>query len=545
MMSILLLQAGLVLVNGNVHTLDPAAPHARVVAVKDDRIVYVGDDAEAAARIVPGARRVDLAGATVVPGLTDAHGHVAGLGLLAVRLDVVGTGSASEVAAAVKTKAATVKRGAWILGRGWDQNDWKETAFPTRRMLDAAAPDNPVALTRVDGHALWVNTAALREAGVTRATADPPGGQIIRDAAGEPTGILVDKAEALIESKIPPPTREQLREALKAGMTRCLATGLTGVHDAGVSGEALELYHELLVKEAFPFRIYAMLAGDPSPDERGATGWLERRLAQGPEISGDGRLTARAVKLYMDGALGSRGAALLAPYDDDPNNTGLIRMEPAVMKTLAEQAARAGFQVCIHAIGDRGNRLALDVLEAAGRVPGSPGRHRIEHAQVLAPEDLPRFAALGVIASMQPTHATSDMYWAEQRIGARRVQGAYAWRSLLSGGARLACGSDFPVESEAPLAGYYAAVTRQDAKGWPEGGWRPDQRLSREEALACFTKDAAYAAFEEKSRGTISVGRLADLTVLSSDILTVPAPEILKTRVLKTIVGGRIAYESR
>jgi len=554
MMAFALLQAaGLILTNGNIYTQDRARPRVEAVAIQADRVVYVGDDAGAARFAGPGTRRIDLKGATVVPGLIDAHGHVESLGHLDNQLDVKGTGSADEIAASVAARAADLPAGRWILGRGWDQNDWKETSFPSRLSLDAAAPNHPVSLSRVDGHALWVNTAALRAAGITKATPDPAGGQIIRDASGEPTGILVDLAADLIEAKIPAPTRDEIRQALLAGMKRCLAAGLTGVHDAGVTQTTLELYHELVVKGDFPFRVYAMLAGEAAvADKPMAAGWLDRRLEMGPEIGlGGGRLTVRALKLYMDGALGSRGAALLAPYDDDPGNRGLLRTDPVLMRRLAERAARAGFQVCIHAIGDRGNRLALDALEAAGHVDGAGGvgrpggRHRIEHAQVLAPEDLPRFAALGVVASMQPTHATSDMYWVAERIGARRVAGSYAWKSLLDSGARLACGSDFPVESEAPLAGFYAAVTRQDAKGWPEGGWTPSERLSREQALSCFTRDAAWAAFEEDQRGSIAPGKLADLTVLSADIMKIPAARILETNVLMTIVGGRVAYERK
>lgn len=544
--------ADLILINGNFYTLDDAAPRAEAIAARGDRIVYVGPNDGALAFKGATTREIDLGGATVVPGLIDAHGHMAGLGLLAGRLDLVGTGSSDEVAGMVARKSATLKPGQWILGRGWDQNDWKNESFPTSRVLDAAAPDNPVSLSRVDGHATWVNTRAMRLAGVSKETPDPPGGRIVRDASGEPTGILIDRAGDLVEAKIPEPTREETREALQVAMRRCLAAGLTGVHDAGVGPVELELYHELLVKDGFPFRVYAMLAGESAPVEgRVVSGWLERQLANGPAVGlGAGRLTVRSVKLYADGALGSRGAALLSPYLDDPNNTGLLRMEPAALRAMAQSAGRSGFQVCIHAIGDRGNRLALDAIEAArkaaGRAAGTDDlRHRIEHAQVLSPLDIPRFAALGVLASIQPTHATSDMYWAADRIGAERLQGAYAWRTLLSSGARLACGSDFPVESENPLLGFYAAVTRQDAKGWPSGGWLPDQRLTREEALRCFTLDAAYAAFEEKQRGSVVTGKLADLTVLSQDIMKVPPLEILRTTATMTIVGGRVAYEKR
>lgn len=525
----------LILHNATIHTLDATTPTAQAVALAGDRILYVGDDATALKLKGPKTRVIDLKGATIVPGLTDAHGHVAGLGSAAGRLELVGTGSAAEIARLVSAKAATLKPGQWITGRGWDQNDWSEKSFPKRQMLDEAAPANPVILERVDGHAVWVNTAAIRLAGVTAKTPDPQGGQILREPSGEATGIFVDNAEDLIGSKLPAPTREETREALIAGMRKCQRAGLTQVHDAGVSAESLELYREILVKGDFPFRIYAML----SNDEKLLTSSFQR----GPEIGlGNGRLTIRSVKLYVDGALGSRGAALLSPYRDDPANTGLVRTSPDQLEAVATRAAAAGFQVAAHAIGDRGNRIALDMMEKALPKTGDY-RFRVEHAQLLAPDDIPRFVKLGIIASMQPTHATSDMYWAEERVGPDRIGGAYAWRKLLNTGARLVCGSDFPVESENPILGFYAAVTRQDLKGWPPGGWQPDQRLTREEALRCFTTEPAWAAFEESSLGMISAGYLADLTVLSRDIMTVPASEIPGTTAVMTVVGGKVAYE--
>ncbi|HET9481391.1 MAG TPA: amidohydrolase [Candidatus Polarisedimenticolia bacterium] len=531
--------ADLILHGSTFHTVDPARPTAEAVAVRAGRIIYVGDVAGAMRLREPKTRLLDLAGATVVPGLIDAHGHISGLGFALSRLDLVGSSSEDEVASMVRGKASTLAPGQWVTGRGWDQNDWEVKAFPSARSLDRASPANPVSLVRVDGHAIWVNSAAMKLAGVTRATADPPGGQIVRDAEEEPTGVFVDNAKALIESKIAAPGRAELRGAIESAMRRCLKAGLVGVHDAGVSAEEIGIYRDLLVKEAFPFRIHAMLDNSPA--------LLEEYFARGPESGlGDGRLNIRAVKLYSDGALGSRGAALLAPYEDDAGNTGLLVTEPEAVRDVAIRAARAGFQPCIHAIGDRGNRVSLDALEAAVRASGrSDVRARVEHAQVLALEDIPRFAAGGIIASMQPTHATSDMYWAEARVGPQRIRGAYAWRRLFESKARLACGSDFPVESENPLLGFYAAVTRQDAKGWPAGGWAPGQRMTRQEALSCFTLDAAYASFEEDSRGSIVVGKRADLTVLSSDILRVPAREILAARVLMTIVGGDVAWNSR
>jgi hypothetical protein len=526
--------ADLILTNATVHTLDPDRPRAEAVAVRGDRILMAGPSPDALRLKGPATRVVDLRGRTVVPGLTDAHGHILGLGLLAMRIELQGTTSAEQVASLVKARAEKTERGRWLRGRGWDQNDWARQEFPTRSLLDAAAPHHPVILDRIDGHAIWVNTAALQAAGVTRHTPDPPGGRIVRDASGEPTGVLVDAAEDLVASRAPAPTRSETREALHLGMQRCLQAGLTEVHDAGVSALALDLYRELLVEGDVPFRVYAML----DPDVAGA-------LPGPPPASADGRLTTRAVKLYADGALGSRGAALLAPYSDDPHNTGLPRQTEEALREQVAALARKGFQVNVHAIGDRGSRMVLDAFQAALVAGPSDRRFRVEHAQVLAPEDIPRFGSMGVIASMQPTHATSDMPWAEARLGSARVEGAYAWRRLMEKGARLACGSDFPVESENPMLGFYAAITRQDVHGKPPGGWFPGQRLTREEALRCFTREAAWAAFEEDRRGVIAPGMLADLTVLSDDPLQVEPAAIPGIKAEMTIVGGRVAYERK
>ncbi len=533
----LAMTADLILTGGPIYTVDPARPRVEAIAIAAGRIQLAGDTASVLALKGKTTRVIDLTGRAAVPGLIDAHGHISGLGLAAARLDLTGTTSAAQIAALVKARAATLPEGRWIRGRGWDQNDWKEKAFPTAEALDAAAPAHPVLLDRVDGHAVWVNTAAMRLAGITKSTPDPPGGRIVRDASGEAAGVFVDAAEGLIASKAPPPARAELREALSAGMQRCLAAGLTGVHDAGVDAAALSVYRELLVDGVTPFRVYAMLSDDET--------LVAERFGKGPEIGlGDGRLTVRSVKMYMDGALGSRGAALLAPYSDDPANSGLQITTLERLADVSRKALAAGFQINVHAIGDRGNRLALDAMQTAlaGR---RDARFRIEHAQVLSLDDIPRFASLGVIASMQPTHATSDMYWAEDRLGAARAQGAYAWRRLLDAGARLACGSDFPVESERPMLGFYAAITRQDPKGWPEGGWHPDQRLTRDEALRCFTLDAAWAAFQEAEVGSLQQGKRADITVLSADIMSIPPAAILTTDAVITIVGGQVAWERK
>ena len=535
-------QPTFVLHNARIYTVNPAQPRAEALAVEDGRVAAVGSDAELLARY-PDWPRVDAEGRTVVPGLIDAHAHLMGLGQYLTQVDLVGTASKAEVIARVRAFAEGLPEGAWLMGRGWDQNDWPAAPdgshpFPTRHDLDAAFPDRPVWLRRVDGHAGWVNTAALRAVGFdpeAPAPAAPEGGAILTDEAGRPAGIFLDSAEdRLIEAAVQAPSEAELEERLRRALETTVRYGLTGVHEAGVGRDTLALYERFIREGRFPIRNYAMLneqllswacggEGLPAPDDH---------------------LRVQSVKFYMDGALGSRGAALLEPYSDDVHNEGLLRMPPEVFRAAVERAMRCGLQVSTHAIGDRANRVVLDAYEAAiVATGGGPGRHRVEHAQVVALDDIPRFAALGVIASVQPTHATSDMPWAEDRVGPARVRGAYAWRRLLDAGARLALGSDFPVERVDPLLGFYAAVTRQDAEGRPPGGWYPDQRLTREEALRGFTLDAAYAAFMEDEVGSLEPGKWADFAVLSADVMTIPAPEILDTEVVATYLGGEKVYE--
>ncbi|RMH41522.1 MAG: amidohydrolase [Deltaproteobacteria bacterium] len=528
--------ADVALIGGDVWTMDDAAPHAEAIAWRDGRIVAVGTVAEVRRHVGPGTRVIDLDGRTVTPGLIDAHAHLYGLGgaLATVALK----GAASEVEAAERIAAAAAGRaaGEWITGRGWDQTRWQPARFPTRATLDAAVPDHPVAVRRVDGHALWANSRALALAGVTRATADPPGGKIVRDAAGEPTGVLVDAAMDLIEAKIPEPSAAERRRRIAAAARVAVAAGLTGVHEMGLTDDTIAVYREMAADGELPLRVYALLAY-----RAGIAGELATRKRYLDD--GDGRFSLRGVKAFADGALGSRGAALLAPYADDPGNTGLEITGRDELAALAMAAADAGWQVAVHAIGDRGNRNALDAFERAiAAHPGADLRFRVEHAQVLAPEDIPRFGALGVIASMQPTHATSDMRWAEQRLGPERVRGAYAWRSVLASGGRIAAGSDFPVEEVSPLLGVYAAVTRQDAQGQPPGGWYPDQRLTLAEALHAFTADAAYAGFAEDRVGRLRAGMLADVTVFDRPLAA--DRSLLATKVELTVVGGRAVHAS-
>jgi predicted amidohydrolase YtcJ len=481
----------------------------------------------------PAARIVDVSGATILPGLTDAHGHLYGLGLSLDVVNLVDTQSFDEVLARVKERAARASAGEWIIGRGWDQNDWATKEFPTHEALDAAVPDHPVFLRRIDGHAAIANSAAMRMAGVTSATQDPAGGRMIRDANGNPTGVFVDAAMELVEHSVPQPSPEQRKARVLAAAQNIAANGLTEMHDAGIDAATLSAVQQLIDEKRFPIRVYAMLGDDDA--------LLAQWFKSGPRPDYGGHLAVRAVKLYADGALGSRGAALLAPYSDDPNNTGLMLATPAHLEDVARRARAAKFQVNTHAIGDRGVRNVIDAYTNAGVTPAD--RFRVEHLQVISDPDIPRLAEHGIIASMQPTHATSDMYWAEQRLGPDRIRGAYAWRTLLNAHARLALGSDFPVESVNPFFGIHAAVTRQDHKGWPAGGWRPSEKLTLAEAIRGFTSDAAYAAFEEKSRGTIEVGKLADLTIIDGDLYALAPSELFKTKVKMTVVGGEVVYE--
>jgi hypothetical protein len=535
--------ADLVLVGGVVHTVDPVRPRVEGMAVRGSRLLAVGSTAEVEAFQCPGTTRIDLDGQAVIPGLIDAHAHLLSLGRALRRVDLVGTTSYEEVLERVAARIATARPGEWILGRGWDQNDWPRKEFPDRARLDAISGDNPVMLGRIDGHAVLANGLALAAGGIREATPDPPGGEILRDASGRPTGVLIDNATDPVENAVPSPGEAEDRDALDRAMEHCLSVGLTGVHDAGIDLDDWDRYRRLADAGELRLRIYAMVGWGPRREGVGGTG------APGPdrppEIGrADGMLTVRAVKLYADGALGSRGAALLADYGDRPGHRGLLVNDPAHLEEQARAAAERGFQVAIHAIGDRGNREVLDIYERlAAAHPGADLRPRVEHAQVLAPQDVARFAKLGAVPSMQPTHCTSDMYWAADRLGPERLAGAYAWRSLLEAGVgHLPLGSDFPVESANPFWGLYAAVTRQDAEGFPEGGWNSAERLSLGEALRGFTIDAAWAGFQEADLGSLSPGKYADFVILDRDPMTVAPRELRDTRVLQTWVGGRRAW---
>jgi predicted amidohydrolase YtcJ len=482
---------------------------------------------------------IDAEGATLVPGLQDSHGHFINLGASLQVLPLRGTTSYDQIVDMVRARAASARPGEWILGRSWDQNDWPVKDWPHHAQLTAAAPNNPVYLTRVDGHAALVNKAALDAAGVTSSTPDPPGGRIIRDLTGEPAGVLIDGAQQLVGDKIPPVSPEQLDEQILLADAEARTLGLTMVHDAGATPDDVAAYKRLIDAGTLKTRLYVML--------RGPLAMLEPEFKKGPLINyGGHRLSVRAIKIGADGALGSRGAALLEPYNDESSTSGLMTtpVDEIYAQTLA--ASRAGFQTCIHAIGDRGNRVAMDVFERVqAEVSGARNlRMRNEHAQILDAAEIPRFAQLNVIASMQATHATSDMPWVAARIGAERAQeGAYVWQRLIHSGVVLANGSDFPVEEPNPMLGFYASITRQDPSGQPPGGWMPDERLSRDEMLKSFTWNGAYAAHSEKDLGSLEVGKLADMVLLDKDVMTVDPKEILTTHPLVTIIGGEIVYQ--
>lgn len=531
--------ADLIVTNAIIYTADSANPLAEALAVSADRIVFVGSAAGASVLAGPSTTAIDAGGRAVYPGFIDAHAHLRNLSLILATLDLRGVPSYDSVVALVAAQAARTPRGNWIRGRGWDQNLWG-TAFPTNALLSRATPNNPVYLRRVDGHAALVNQAALRLAGISRTTPDPPGGRIVRDASGEPTGLLIDQAFMLAEAAIPPDDAAQMQAMTLPAIAEANRYGLTGIHDAGIGPNELAAYEALSRAGKFNLRSYAMIQGGSD-----TSAFLAQQLALGPRLAlYGGHLWLRSIKIEFDGAMGSRGAALLEPYTDDPGNVGLFRIPPEQVELIALRALQSGFQMCTHAIGDRANRVALDIYASALRqVPTTNHRFRIEHAQLLTPEDIPRFAELGITPSMQGSHQTSDMSWVGNRIGPARVEWAYVWRSLRNTGVIIPNGSDAPVESINPLVSFHSFITRQDADNSPPGGWFPEQRLGREEALLGMTRWPAYASFMENEVGSLSVGKYADFVILDQDIMTVPVERVLATRVLRTVLGGKTVFE--
>lgn len=537
--------------NTNAYTVDAGRPRAEAFAVRDGSFVAVGSEAEVRARLAElgGGTfdTVDLEGKTVLPGLIDAHGHLASLGALQVGvLDLAGTTSYEQVIEIVSRRAGETPEGDWIIGRGWDNESWTDKSLPTHDALSEAVPDHPVWIGRVDGHAALANRAAMDTADISPETTGPDGGELLRNPDGSLTGVFIDNAESLVEKAIPAGARGDPESKIRAAQDACLAAGLTSVHDMGVHPRTAEMYRTLAERGELKLRVHA---ASPSA-------FAVRHFEEHEPYRSD-RFSFAATKVYIDGAMGSRGAWLLEPYSDRPvyetgehagePYTGLAVQDPGFIEMVARHALEHGYQVFCHAIGDRANRETLDAYERAAASTGKPladARFRIEHAQLLAPADIPRFAALGVIASMQPTHCTSDMRWVEQRVGMGRASGAYAWASLLRTGAVIAGGSDFPVESHNPFLGFHAAVTRQNADAKPAGGWRPEERMTRAETLRSMTLDAAYSVFMEDRVGSIEPGKLADFIVIDRDVMTCEPADILGTRVLRTVVGGETVYES-
>jgi predicted amidohydrolase YtcJ len=522
------------LTNGRIYTLDQGDSVVDTLVVRGGRIAFAGRRGDV--NLPASEPVVDLAGRAVLPGLVDAHGHLMYLARARLTLNAAGMTSEEAIARMVAAAAARAAAGDWLGGRGWDQNLWPGRAFPSRAPLDLAAPRNPVVLVRIDGHASWCNSAALRAAGITRDTRDPTGGIVVKDAGGEPTGLLIDTAQRLVQRAEPRPSEERFDQAVQAAIAQCLAAGLTGVQEMGATLFALASYRRLLERGQFPFRNYVAVAG------RSEETWSHYRQ-RGPEVMGDGQVVIRAFKLLADGALGSRGAALHSPYCDDPANRGLLLIPPDELSRLTREAVERGFQVCVHAIGDRANTLTLDTFEQTllARPEARALRLRVEHAQILSGSDIPRFRALGVLPSMQATHCTSDMAWAEERLGPERLRGAYAWRSLLDTGVIIAGGSDFPVESPNPFHGIYAAVTRRPLSGEARD-WEPGQQMTREEAVRSFTTWNAYASRQEGDLGALTPGRRADLIVCSDDVFACPEARIKDIVPLLTMVGGEIVH---
>ncbi len=523
---------------GPIYTGVAAAPLVEAVAVTDGRIAAAGARAGLDDAIGPDTDLIDLKGAAMYPGFVDAHAHLLGIGMRELTLNLEGVGSIEELVDIVAAAAQETAEGETIYGRGWIETGWPEARFPTRTDIDQASDAHPVILERADGHAIVANSAALSKAGVARETKDPDGGRIERDAAGEPTGMLIDHAMDLVGSLVAAPSETMKREAFNVGSDVYAAYGWTGLHNVSVDPADISIIEQEAAAGRLPIRVYNVI------EQSGYDALAERT----PRVDNSGRIVTRAIKLYADGALGSRGAALSAPYADQPDTSGLLLMRQEEAAPFFEKALRDGVQIATHAIGDRGNKLVLDWYEAAfSAVPAEERkvpnpRWRIEHSQILRVEDISRFAKLGVIASMQPSHAIGDFYFAPARLGDARLDGAYAWRSLLDAGAIIAGGSDAPVERGDPVIEFYAAVARKDLEGKSGDDWRPGEKATRAEALAMFTSSAAFAAFQEAELGTIETGKKADFTVFSKDIMTVPGAEILTAKPVMTVVEGDIIW---
>ena len=533
--------ATLILTNGKIASVDPDFSIHEAVAAKGSRIVHVGRSRDVKKLIGPDTEVIDLHGRLVLPGLIDAHGHLHSLADEITYINISSCAGYQEIIDKVAERAASLPPGEWIIGGRWDHNDWERKVFPEHGPLSRVSSDNPVYLRRIDGNSAFANRKALAIAGISRETPDPFGGVIVRDSNGEPTGVLINRAMNLVLKHIPSESEKQRRDKFLKAVENCLSVGLTGVHEAGVGPREIALYKELIDQKRLDLRIYAMLgAQEESPLEGDLEDYFRRNRI---EEYGGYFLSVRSIKLFFDGALGSRGAAFYEDYSDDPGNNGLLRITPEYITKVAKAALKADMGVNTHCIGIRGNRLCLEAYAAAIKESTDRDhRFRIEHAQFVRPEDIALFTEYGIIPSMQPTHCTSDMPFVEDRVGPDRVRGGYAWRSFLDAGHIIPCGSDFPVESNNPMLGIYAAVTRRDRDGNPESGWYPDQRMTIREAVRGFTSWAAYAAFQQDVLGSIETGKLADFTVLDTDILEAEPAAILKARPDFTIIDGKIRF---
>ncbi len=552
-------RADLILTNARVYTLDwgePGAdgasaadaplsdtgwqPDAEAVATRDGEILFVGSTRDALALKGEATRVIDLAGATVIPGLVDSHTHVFGLGAKLDAVDLTGVTTEQEAVALVAERAKSLPDGEWIVGAGWDEGAWANR-YPDKVLLSDAVPNHPVFLDSLHGFAGWANQAALDAGGITAQSEVPVGGEMRLGEDGEPNGLFLNRATTMLDAIVPPPARDTLIKQVLIGLNQMAEDGYVAVHDAGLDSRAMSILEQLEQEGRLPIRVYAMLS---LRDEALIRQWIEK----GPDVDNDSMLVTRTVKAYYDGALGSRGAKLLYDYEDQPGHRGVSGDGYGFDQALNAAAMKAGFQVAIHAIGDAGNREALDILEAVfGEDPSTRGnRHRIEHAQVMHPDDIPRLGELGIIASMEPPHAMEDKAWAEARLGPERILGAYAWRSLRKTGADITFNSDNPGSDHSIFYGLHSAITRQDKNSEPEGGWYPEQKLTSDESVRAYTNWSAYASFREDDTGIIEVGRWADLTVMDIDpfVLADESPSgILNGKILMTIVAGKIVYE--
>ena len=551
-------RADTIYINSRIYTMDANNTIAEAMAITNDKIVGIGTK-KYIERKFRAKNIIDLDRKVVLPGLIDAHCHLLELGLARMTVELVGVHSEIEAAEKVAQRVAVSKPEQWIRGSGWNQDEWQTKSFPNKLILDRIAPNNPVYLVRIDGHACWVNKCVLEIAGINRQTTDPPGGKILRDANGEPTGIFINAAMDLINKFVPEPNEQEMLEAIRLATEECASVGITSVQEMGVDAKQVEFYKKMIDENKFPLRVYAAID---------APGELWDKMKSEGKLIGyrDNKLTIRALKLYVDGELGPHGAAMIEPYSDDPNNRGLTMFSEEELQKIVNESLNYGFQVCAHAIGDRANHIILNVYESVLKKHQLPfARLRVEHAQVLSPEDIPRFKQLDVLPSMQPLDCNSDMYWVESLLGPKRIHGAYAWRSLLNTGVVIPAGSDFPLGSTNLFFVIYAACTRQDRNAVPKNvgdvrkyfqssaneysdtaefvnGWYNSEKMTREEAVRGFTTWAAYAAFEEKLKGSLERGKLADFIVISKDIFLCPAIEIPDIKVESTVLGGKVIF---